>query len=347
MAPLLSFKAGRASRQGTSNTVVCHPERGLITLEEEDGLLHFYFRSSPSSIDEDLIIFPGDASFLSVPPPPSPEGTPSSDIPRVHVLKFNSSSARHFFWSQQKDFTEEESSERVRRVNELIGAPPAEVEETGGAAAMETDDPGPSTSTSSAPIPAPSISSAAFETPAPTRTAEPQPGAPKKSAFGSEAQMAQLQNILASLGGGAGGGAASGLSGLSGLGGGQPAFLLPDVLPPTSLPTLLSSLPPSSLSRLSAFLPPSPLLPTSTPSSQLSSLTRALTSPEFKRSIGGLERALRTGATGPLMGGLGLDGRAARGTEEFLEEVERQAEREKETEAGQGGGGEGGSGGSA
>lgn len=30
MAPLLQFRAGRAVRQGDSNTVVCQPERGSV-----------------------------------------------------------------------------------------------------------------------------------------------------------------------------------------------------------------------------------------------------------------------------------------------------------------------------
>jgi len=75
-------------------------------------------------------------------------------------------------------------------------------------------------------------------------------------------------------------------------------------------------------------------------------------SPEFRRALGSLDRALRTGATGPLVLGLGLGQRAARGTGEFLEEVQRAADGEREREGagegeGEGAGGEGQSGGPA
>lgn len=89
MAPLLEFRAGRSFRQGETNEVVSNPDRGsvvrsslpsrahvidspsspsrtrrLIYLEEEDGLLHFFYKDlATSSVLEDLIIFPGDASF--------------------------------------------------------------------------------------------------------------------------------------------------------------------------------------------------------------------------------------------------------------------------------------------
>ncbi|GAA5830161.1 hypothetical protein JCM11251_006901 [Rhodosporidiobolus azoricus] len=317
--PLLQFKAGRATRQGDSNTVVCEPDRGLITIEEQDGLLHFLYTSlaSPARpVLDDLIIFPGDASFLSVP-------SSSPAYGRAHCLKFNSSSARHFYWSQDVDLSTEEYEARGRRVNELIGGE----EEESSAGAMEVEG-----ETSETPAPVPPAST--FETPAPTRTADSSstaPGAPKK-AFGSEAQMTQLQNILASLGGGAGGG--SGFAGLNQ----APSFTLPDVLTPSSALSLLQSLPPPALAHLSSFLPPSTNLPTSTPSSQVTSLSRAVSSPEFRRALASLDRALRTGATGPLVQGLGMGQRAAQGTEEFLEEVQRQGDEAKRAEEG----GEGG-----
>ncbi|GAA5913921.1 hypothetical protein JCM6882_004396 [Rhodosporidiobolus microsporus] len=315
--PLLQFKAGRATRQGDTNTVVCEPDRGLITIEEQDGLLHFLYTSlsSPARpVLDDLIIFPGDASFLSVP-------SSSPAYGRAHCLKFNSSSARHFYWSQDAELSAEEYEARGRTVNELIGG---SVEEESGAMEVEADP-------SSAPAPA----AAPFETPAPNRTADSAPGAPKKG-FGSEAQMAQLQNILASLGGGAGAGGSGG--GFGGMGQ-APSFTLPDVLPPSAALSLLHSLPPSSLAHLSSFLPPPPNLPTSTPAEQLASLARAVSSPEFRRALASLDRALRTGATGPLVQGLGMGQRAAEGTEEFLEEVERQGEEARMREEGPGGSG--------
>ena len=142
----------------------------------------------------------------------------------------------------------------------------------------------------------------------------------RQQPLGQAEQLAQLQNILAGLGGSGGGG---------GNGGGVPEYTLTDVLTPSAASSLISSLPDSSLSHLSKSYLPS-LLPTSTPSEQRASLLRAVSSPEFRRSLASLERALRTGATGPLVQGLGMPLRAANGTEEFLEEVQRQAEAEKD-----------------
>ncbi|GAA5845299.1 hypothetical protein JCM9279_004834 [Rhodotorula babjevae] len=298
-APLFQFQAGRAERQGDSNTVVPQPGRGLVYLQEEDGLLHFYYKDLDSnSVVDDLIIFPGDATF--------DQATPD----RVHVLKFLSSSARHFYWAQKPDLSHDEFAHQRLRVNELIGA---DTPDDSGAMDVEAPAPADDVFMSSA---APSSSSAAA--PAPAAAAAPAPTSTSTSAsasgdaaLGNSAQLAQLQSILANLG--AGGASVSGV----------PDFTLPDVLPPSAAQSLLSSLPPSSLAHLASFLPPSPHLPSSTPAQQLASLSRALRSPELRRALASLDRALRTGATGPLVQGLGLPQRAARGTEEFLEEVQR------------------------
>ncbi|GAA5872230.1 hypothetical protein JCM1840_004102 [Sporobolomyces johnsonii] len=318
MAPLLQFKAGRSFRQGDSNQVVSQPDRGLVYLQEEDGLLHFYYKDlSSQAVVEDLIIFPGDAS-LKV----------ADKQHRVHVLKFNSSSARHFFWHQDQGLSEDEFEQRGRRVNELIGGEQDEQE------GMDVEAPA---SAPAAPAPVPSST---LETPAPTSRTTPAaaPQAPKKPA-GSDAQLAQLENILATFR--AAGGMSMGGGGASSSSvGGAPDFALPDVLPPSVASTLIASLPPSSLTHLSSFLPPHPSLPTSTPFEQRASLSRALSSPEFRRALGSLDRALRTGATGPLVQSLGLRERAAQGTREFLEEVQRVADEDEGKEEGEGGGDE-------
>ncbi|GAA5979346.1 hypothetical protein JCM21900_004846, partial [Sporobolomyces salmonicolor] len=185
MAPLLEFKAGRSFRQGDSNQVVSQPDRGLVYLQEEDGLLHFYYKDLASqAIVEDLIIFPGDAS-LKV----------ADRQHRVHVLKFNSSSARHFFWHQDQELSEDEFEQRGRSVNELIGGEQDEHGEQG----MDVEASAPAPATAPA-APVPSSSSSSLETPAPTSRTTPAaaPPAPKKPA-GSDAQLAQLENILATF----------------------------------------------------------------------------------------------------------------------------------------------------
>ncbi|GAA5876437.1 hypothetical protein JCM3774_003778, partial [Rhodotorula dairenensis] len=159
-----------------------------------------------------------------------------------------------------------------------------------------------------------------------TRTTATTTGA--APALGQAEQLAQLQNILAGLGGG---GRTPGGMGA----GGVPEYALTEVLPPSAATSLIASLPDSSLSLLASHLPSpssstssSSTLATSTPAEQRASLIRAVSSPEFRRAVASLERALRTGATGPLVQGLGMPLRAANGTEEFLQEVQNQADRQ-------------------
>jgi 26S proteasome regulatory subunit N13 len=97
-------------RTGDSNRVEAQAERGLLYITEEDGLTHFCWTSTDTSSPlDDLIIFPGDATFSAVP-----------QSPRSYVLKFASSSARHFYWCQDVDSSEDAA--RAARINELIQA---------------------------------------------------------------------------------------------------------------------------------------------------------------------------------------------------------------------------------
>ncbi|SCV74785.1 BQ2448_7814 [Microbotryum intermedium] len=258
MAPLLSFRAGRAFRQGETNTVVPAPGRGLITIEEEDGLMHFYWKDlDANSIVEDLIIFPGDATFVKA-------------SERVHVLKFSSSSARSFFWHQDLDASHDQ--ERADKVNELIGAQIDDEEgsnaATGGAMEVE---------------------------PFPNRHY------PTHNGSTSTCSLILISSSESPF-----------------------KYQLQDVLTPSVLSSILSNPSPSLLEKLTPLLPP--ILPSNDPTS----LRRATTgTPEFRRSVAALDRALRTGALGPLVRGLGMEEDAAMGVESFLKEVQRQAEEEK------------------
>ncbi|GAA5857508.1 hypothetical protein JCM5353_001843 [Sporobolomyces roseus] len=319
MAPIIQFKAGRSFREGETNQVVSQPDRGIVYLEEEDGLLHFYYKDlSSSTVVEDLIIFPGDATFKI-----------ANKQNKVSVLKFNSSSARHFFWHQDQGLSEQEFEARGKRVNELIGGETEEGEQESTLGMEVETAAAPSTSSASS-APAPSSS---------TTRGGPPPV--------SGSQALQLENILSAFraaGGskstGSGSGAEMGAlqSALRGAGGGAPEFTLPDVLPSSTLTSLISTLPDSSLSHLSSFLPPT--LPSSSPAEQRTSLIRALTSPEFKRSTASLDRALRTGATGPVVRSLGMQ-RGEEGVEEFLGEILRGVEKTKGSEEGKDGSKEG------
>ncbi|SGY81616.1 BQ5605_C009g05510 [Microbotryum silenes-dioicae] len=313
MAPLLSFRAGRAFRQGETNTVVPAPGRGLITIEEEDGLMHFYWKDlDANAIVEDLIIFPGDATFVKA-------------SERVHVLKFSSSSARSFFWHQDVDASHDQ--ERADKVNELIGAQIDEEEDSAGAMEVEPTTPRNPFQT---PAPASRIAMPPPTTAQPVARTVPAPSFSSSSAanprLGSEAQMAQLRNILAGITGETASGSSSGFGGMNEV----PEYQLQDVLTPTVISSLLSNPSPALLAKLS------PLLPPILPSNSSESLRRATTgTPEFRRSVAALDRALRTGALGPLVTGLGMAEEAAMGVESFLQEVQKQGEEEKKKEEGE------------
>ncbi|KAI0372195.1 adhesion regulating molecule [Pilatotrama ljubarskyi] len=110
----LAFKAGRAFRRGNTNFVDADPTKGAILIQNgEDGLLHFIWKNrSTNEIDEDLILFPGDATFAKV---------EQSAWGRTYVLKFSSSNQRHFFWMQDADPSRDE--EFVGNVNRLLADP--------------------------------------------------------------------------------------------------------------------------------------------------------------------------------------------------------------------------------
>ncbi|KAG0078144.1 adhesion regulating molecule 1, partial [Podila epicladia] len=65
----------------------------LVYMDEEDGLMHFYWKNrDTNTVDDDLILFPGDAELVTV---------PQCTTGRVLVLQFKSSSQKLFFWLQE------------------------------------------------------------------------------------------------------------------------------------------------------------------------------------------------------------------------------------------------------
>jgi len=110
MAPLIQVKAGKCQRRENTNFVDPINKRGLLYLEnDDDGLLHFYFKDLENDIvQDDYILSGGDATFTLVP-----------STQRVYVLKFTSDNSRHFFWMQNVDGSNDETD--AARINSLIG----------------------------------------------------------------------------------------------------------------------------------------------------------------------------------------------------------------------------------
>jgi len=113
MASILTFKAGRLQRRENTNWVDPLPTNGqLQLLVADDGLLHFqWYNRVTNIVEDDLIIFPGEASFEKV--------TQSNG--RVYILKFTSSNQRLFYWMQ--DASSEKDGQYATNVNGLLQDP--------------------------------------------------------------------------------------------------------------------------------------------------------------------------------------------------------------------------------
>jgi hypothetical protein len=136
--PLLAFKAGRAFRREGTNFVDPSPTKGaIVLLSGEDGLLHFVWKNrTTGESEEDLILFPSDATFAKV-----------SQSARTFVLKFSSSNQRHFFWMQ--DASSRRDEEFVANINSLLEDPEHDLVWNTGHDEGSTSQPQASTSSSS------------------------------------------------------------------------------------------------------------------------------------------------------------------------------------------------------
>ncbi|EGN98003.1 hypothetical protein SERLA73DRAFT_182828 [Serpula lacrymans var. lacrymans S7.3] len=270
--PILAFKAGRAFRRDGTNFVDPSPTKGAIVLHVEDSLLRFQWKNrATNEIEEDLILIPSDATF---------EKVSQSAWGRTYVLKFSSSNQRHFFWMQ--DASSQRDNEFVNNLNHLLENPEY-------IPIWDASQPQASTSTSQ-----PSTSQAA--------------GGPS-AGIATPEQLAQIQSLVASMGGGSGGAPSSDLS-------------LSDILTPGNINPLFVSHP-ELIPALFPHLPPD--MPTP-PSPEV--LQRVINTPQFRAAVRNLDQALRTGLLGGMVRSLGLPEEAGTSVEAFLRAIQHQSQRD-------------------
>ncbi|KAH9823673.1 ARM 1-domain-containing protein [Teratosphaeria destructans] len=101
--PLITFKAGKCDVNGKK--VKADQTPGYVYLYSEDDLIHFCWRprSAPSTEPElDLLMVPGDGTFQPLVKNPGADSVESPTNGRIYVLRFTSSSQKHYFWMQSK-----------------------------------------------------------------------------------------------------------------------------------------------------------------------------------------------------------------------------------------------------
>jgi len=284
--PRIAFKAGRCFRREGTNFVDPSPTKGAIILQNgEDGLLHFMWKNrTTNNVEEDLILFPMDATFQKV---------EQSAWGRTYVLKFSSSNQRHFFWMQDADASRD--AEFAGNVNRLL-TDPQTIPIWWAPGYNPSQDAQASTSS------APSAAGAA-DPPQGASSSQPIAGTAHQP---TPEELAQLQSILASMGGGQQ----------------HPEVSLVDILTPANLTPLFSSHP-ELIETLFPHLPPD--LPTP-PSEEV--LRSIVSSPQFRAAVQNFDQALRTGLLGGLVRGLGLPEEAGTGIEAFLRAIQEQARSE-------------------
>ncbi|KAG0060918.1 hypothetical protein BGZ89_011869 [Linnemannia elongata] len=297
--PLLEFKAGRCFRTTGTNIVKPDPAKGLVYLEEEDGLMHFFWKNRTSGeIEDDLILFPGDAELIAV---------PQCTTGRVVMLQFKSSSQKLFYWLQEASTARDQII--LQHVNSLIHSQEDDEEEyMDDDAAMEDAEAAPVSESASAIAP-----SAAFAPAAPvsTSTTNPTTTAPAAAAAaGGSSLTAQQMDQLRHL-----------LGGLQVPQAAQRSNLrLDHILTPGAVAPLLNN--PEICAALFPHLPESS---ERTPE-EIQAIVRT---PQFSQALVSLSTALESGQLGPLLRQFGLGPNAGNGVEGFLSAIQEQAKKDK------------------
>lgn len=117
---LVEMRAGKMNMKG--RMIYPDKRKGLLYVyQSEDSLMHFCWQDrSTGIVEDDLIIFPDDCEYVSV---------PQCTTGRVYLLKFKSSSRKFFFWLQEPSPDKDE--ENCKRINEILNNP-ASITQSGG-----------------------------------------------------------------------------------------------------------------------------------------------------------------------------------------------------------------------
>jgi hypothetical protein len=94
-------------------TVSPDTRKGLVFMKLEDSLLHFCWKDrSNGQIEDDFIIFPGDAEIKPI---------TQCKTGRVILLKFKENNRKYFYWLQEPK--DDKDEEYVKKVNNFIDNP--------------------------------------------------------------------------------------------------------------------------------------------------------------------------------------------------------------------------------
>ncbi|KAG0362058.1 proteasome complex subunit Rpn13 ubiquitin receptor-domain-containing protein [Gamsiella multidivaricata] len=300
---LLEFKAGRCFRITGTNTVKPDPAKGLVYLDEEDGMMHFYWKNrTTGAVEDDLILFPGDAELIAV---------PQCTSGRVIMLQFKSSSQKLFFWLQDASTAQDQFI--LQQVNTLIHSQDDEEQGLDEDVAMEGVEHVADTTSSTGATATSSITpSAAFAPAVPVSSSATTGTNPASAAAGTggssltSQQMDQLRHLLGGIQVPQAAGSMAQRSNLR----------LDHVLTPGAVAPLLSN--PKICEALFPHLPESS---ERTPE-EIQAIVRA---PQFSQALVSLSTALESGQLGPLLRQFGLGPNAGDGVEGFLKAIEEQA----------------------
>ncbi|BEI86175.1 hypothetical protein CcaverHIS002_0604620 [Cutaneotrichosporon cavernicola] len=267
MAAVIAVPAGRSLRRSdNAKWVDPLPEKGIIEVNLDQGIVNFVWRNKATSCAEDeLLIFPGEASFERVAADPTG---------RSFALKFSSSNQVHFFWLQSGTLADADVR-ATTDIDEFLKDPEyvpgsAPINDSHRAKPRDTLSTAAATTSSS-----PALASTSASTSGPAASASTSAtGQGKKDSDMARLLFQWAENNLpipededASLG---------------------------DILTPETVDRLLAEKP-ELAGQMAANMPPDLSLPGGESAASASGLKRVVGTPQFRSAVNDLEMALRNG----------------------------------------------------